>query len=148
MKNITTESNWVRVIGNTADPDNKEMNEMIGKEGEVDCSHYRYDTIFICDEDTSRSWCFNKKDVRFLTAGMHNKKHIAIGDEVLVYGSWKKVMGFYVYDGTVKIQTGTPEDTLDWCESLIIDHRTEEPPLSGTQVTVTIDGKDYPAIII
>ena len=146
MKNITTESNWVRVIGNTRNPNIKGMNEMIGEECEVCNSHYRNDSIYVWNKDKSDYYGFNKKDVRFLTAGMHKEKHIAIGDEVLVYGEWKKVVEFFMYDDEVKILMGTLKNTEYYNDSSIKDHRTE-PSLSGTQVTVTIDGKDYPATV-
>ena len=147
MKNITQESNWVRVIGNTHSPDIPGMNEMIGKEYEVDNSNYADDTICVWKrKNNSVSFCFNKSDVRFLTAGMHNKRSIARGDEVLVDDGWEKVLGVYMYNNSVKIQTGTLENTISYLESQIEDHRTEAS-LSGKQVTVTIDGKDYQAII-
>ena len=147
MKNINIETNYVRVIGNTRNPNIKGMNEMIGQELEVYSSDFYYDIINIYNKDKSDYYCFNKKDVRFLTAGMFNGRSIARGDEVLVCGEWRKVIGFYMYDGTVKIQTGTPKNTLNWYPSEITDHRTEAVSLSGTQVTVTIDGKDYPATV-
>ena len=147
MKNITQESNWVRVIGNTKYPNSTEVNEMVGKEFEVHSSDFYDDTICVWNKDKSDYWSFAKTDVRFLTAGMHKNKHIAIGDEVLVGGEWKKVVGFYMYCNEAILQTGTLEATQSFSESYIKDHRTEEPSLSGTQVTVTIDGKDYPATV-
>ena len=147
MKNITTESNWVRVIGNTRNPNSKEMNKMLGQEYEVRSSVYNDDAIWVYNKDKSNSEYFNKKDVLFLTAGMHKEKHIAVDDEVLANGKWRKVTGFYVYGSRVKIQTGILENAEIYDESDITDHRTEAVSLSGTQVTVTIDGKDYPATV-
>jgi len=146
MKNITIETNWVRVIGNTRNPEIKEINEMVGLESDVFTSDYYDDTICVWNKDKTRAHCFNKTDVRFLTAGMHNEEYIAIGDEVLAVGEWRKVFGFYMYDNEAMLQTGTLEATQNFPESSIRDHRTE-PSLSGTQVTVTIDGKDYPATV-
>ena len=148
MKNITIETNFVRVIGNTTCPTIKEMNEMIGKEYEVDNSDYTDDTIYVWKIKNKHTYCFNKKDVRFLTAGMHKNKHIAIDDEVLVYCEWKKVVGFYMYDGTGKILTGTLEYTQSFSESYIKDHRTEAVSLSGKEVDVIVDGVTYKAKII
>ena len=147
MINIKIETNYVRVIGNTTDPDNEAMNEMIGQEYEVGESNYGSKTIGIWNED--KSWFeFNKKDVLFLTAGVHKEKHIAVDDEVLANGKWRKVTGFYVYGSRVKIQTGILENAEIYDESEITDHRTGvATSLSGTQVTVTIDGKDYPATV-
>jgi len=145
MKNITIETNYVRVIGNTKSPDIKEMNEMIGQELEVHDSDYSDDKIAVWNKD--KDWFkFSKKDVRFLTAGMFKGKHIAIDDEVFADGEWKKVLGFYMWDGKVRILTGRLENTCWYYESDIKDHRTELS-LSGKQVTVTIDGKDYQAVI-
>ena len=146
MKNIKTETNWVRVIGNTNSPDIKETKEMIGQELEVHSSDYFDDTISVYNKDKKNHWYFNKKDVRFLTAGVFKGKHIAIDDEVYVDSAWRKVVGFYMYDGRVRINTGTLEDTRRYCESQIEDHRTELS-LSGKEVTVTIEGKDYQAVI-
>ena len=147
MKNITIETNFVRVIGNATSPNIKKMNEMVGQEYEVSTSDYDDDTICVWNKDKSDSWYFNKKDVRFLTAGMHNKRSIAIDDDVLVDDEWQKVCGFYVFDKEVKMLTGTPEDTMFYDMLEIKDHRTGAPSLSGTQVTVTIGGKDYPATV-
>ena len=146
MKNITTESNWVRVIGNTRNPNSKEMNDMVGKDYEVDESDYGSKTIGIWNED--KSWFeFNKKDVRFLTAGMHKDKHIARDDEVLVGGVWRKVLGFYLYDDEVKILMGTLKNTEYYNDSSIKDHRTEAVSLSGKEVDVIVDGVTYKAKI-
>jgi len=149
MKNIKQESNYVRVIGNTRNPDNESMNEMIGQELEVVRSYYNDDTMVVYNKDKSDSWYFKKKDVRFLTPAMHKGKHIAIGDEVLLYGSWKKVMGLYVYMNEARIQTGTPENTEIYNGSQIRDHRTGVvASLSGKEVDVIVDGVTYKAKII
>jgi len=147
MKNITTESNWVRVIGNTRNPNSKEMNKMLGQEYEVSSSVYNDDAIWVYNKDKSNSEYFNKKDVRFLTAGMHNGKHIAIDDEVLVNGAWKKVVGFFMYDDEVKILMGTLKNTEYYNDSSIKDHRTEAVSLSGKEVDVIVDGVTYKAKI-
>ena len=125
-KNITIETNWVRVIGNTRSPHCNQMNEMIWEECEVHYSHHESDTIRIWNKNKSDYWTFNKKDVRFLTPAMFNEKHIAIDDEVKFIGEWRKVLGFYVYDNRVKITIGTLEDTFNCSEENIQDHRTEK----------------------
>jgi len=147
MKNITIETNWVRVIGNTICPDNEKMNDMIGQELEVKYSNYANNTFTVWNKNKSDYWCFNKKDVRFLTPATFNERHIAIGDEVLVDGEWKKVLGFYVYSSKVFIPTGTPENTFTYSVSDIKDHRTETVSLSGTEVEVIVDGVSYQAVI-
>ena len=123
MKNINIETNYVRVIGNT-DPD-KVKNDMIGQECEVRSSDYEDNTISLWDEDHLNSRYFNKKDVRFLTPAMFKGKHIAIDDEVLIKGVWRKVLGFYMFDNEIRILEGTLENTFSRYESNIKDHRTE-----------------------
>ena len=146
-KNITVETNWVRVIGNTASPHNQKMNEMIGKECEVKKSHHDESLICIWNKDKSDFWTFYKKDVRFLTPAMFNKKNIAIEDEVFVHGEWKKVLGFFMYDNRVRIPTGTLANTVIWAVSDIQGHRTEKLSLKGKEVDVIVDGVTYKAVI-
>jgi len=150
MKNITIETNWVRVIGNTRSPNIKEMNKMIGEEFEVKkSSHHDNGPICIWNKDKSDWWPFSKKDVRFLTPAMFNEKHLAIDDEVRVDGKWKKVLGFYVYDNKVRILAGTLGDTWAYNKSDIKDHRTgtETLSLTGKEVDVIVDGVTYKAVI-
>ena len=148
MKNIKIETNFVRVMRNTTNPCIKVMDEMIGQELEVRESSYNLDNIYVWNKDKSDFWIFNKSDVRFLTAGMHKKNHIAIGDEVLVGNRWRKVTGFYMYDNRAKILTGTLADTNFWVESEIKNHRTGvTASLAGKEVDVIVDGVSYKAVI-
>jgi hypothetical protein len=91
---MNIETNWVRVISNTKDPENKEMNKMIGGEFEVRSSCYYGDDVFLLDEDKSDIWCFNKSDVRFLTPIKFKDRHIAIGDKIKLDGEWYEVISF------------------------------------------------------
>ena len=147
MKNITIETNWVRVIGNTRNPNNQKMNEMIGEECEVNTSFHDNGPICIWDKDKSDFWIFNKSDVRFLIPAMFNEKHLAIDDEVFVQSRWKKVLWFFMYDNKVKILAGTLEDTNEYEEEDIQDHRTETLSLTGKEVDVIVDGATYKAVI-
>ena len=124
MKNINIETNWVRVMGNTKNPSNKESNEMIGQEREVYESNYYSNTICVYNKDKSDYYYFNKSDVRFLTPAMFNGNHVAIDDEVFVDGVWKKVLGFYVYDNKIRMLIKTLEFTFSRGELSIKDHRT------------------------
>ena len=125
MKNIKIETNYVRVIGNTLTPSNESMNEMIGQELEVCQSAYEDNTICVWNKDKSTFQWLNKLDVRFLTPAMFKEKHIAIDDEVLLDGIWRKVLGFCMYSNKARILTGTLECTFISLESEIEDHRTE-----------------------
>jgi len=149
MKNITTETNYVRVIGNTKDPKIKAMNDMVGQDFEVRTSYYNDDTISVWNKDKSKSWLFNKADVRFLTPAMYKGKNIAIGDEVKASAKWRKVLGFYMYYNIVRISVGSVEDTYVYLESEIKDHRTgaEVVSLSGKVVDVMVDGVSHKAVI-
>jgi len=146
-KNITVETNWVRVIGNTEEPAIEKMNEMIGGEREVKTSFHEMDKISVWNKDKSDWWAFNKSDVRFLTPAMFNEKHIAIEDEVFVHGEWKKVLGFFMYDNRVRIPTGTLANTVIWAVPDIQGHRTEKLSLKGKEVDVIVDGVTYKAVI-
>jgi len=124
MINIKIETNYVRVIGNTRSPSNEEINEMIGQELEVRESYYEEDKICVWNKDKSDYDYFNKSDVRFLTPAMFKGKHIAIDDEVLGGGDWRKVFGFFICDNEIRVLAGTPENTIYFSESSIKDHRT------------------------
>ena len=136
MKNIKIETNYVRVTGNTYDPNEIEMNEMIGQELEVRSSDYEDNTIYVWDKYKSSSYYFNKEDVRFLTPAMFKEKHIAIDDEVLIDSDWDKVLGFYMYDFGIRVIAGTPENTFDILESDIKDHRTGITETPETKMTI------------
>jgi len=125
MKNINIETNYVRVIGNTRNPNIAEMNKMVGQELEVQLSSYEDNEISVWNEDKSNYYYFKKSGVRFLTPAMFNGNHVAIDDEVLISGGWKKVIGFYIYDNQIRLLTGTLESTSYWDESEITDYRTE-----------------------
>ena len=125
MKNINIETNYVRVIGNTRNPNIAEMNKMVGQELEVQLSSYEDNEISVWNEDKSNYYYFKKSGVRFLTPAMFNGNHVAIDDEVLISGGWKKVIGFYVFDREVKLLTGTPAHIQFCCMSEITDYRTE-----------------------
>ena len=123
MKNINIETNYVRVIGNTEYPD-KVKNAMLGQECEVRLSDYSDNIISVWDKPRTHSYWFNKSEVRFLTPAKFKEKHIAIDDEILVDGEWKKVIGFYMYRYEIRILAGDSDDTFHLCGSDIKDHRT------------------------
>ena len=136
MKNINIETNWVRVMGNTRNPSEKEMNEMIGQELEVYESNYYSNTIYVYNKDKSDYYYFKKSDVRFLTPAMFNGNHIAIDDDVFVSKEWRKVLGFSMYDSKVVILAGNPKPTLNYTMSEIQDHRTKTPETPETKMTI------------
>jgi len=148
MKNITIETNHVRVIGNTRNPDSERPNKIIGQECEVNNSYYGCGTISVWDKNKTEIFLLNKIDVRFLIPAMFNEKHLAIDDEVFVQSRWKKVLGFCMYDNKVRILSGTLEDTNEYEEEDIQDHRTETLSLTGKEVDVIVDGVTYKAVII
>jgi len=133
-------TNKVRVMRNTEDSNNEEINEMIGQELEVYeiCPHDN--TILVYNKDKSDFWWFNESDVRFLTPAKFKGNSIAIGDYVeRLDGNKGIVTGFYEYGGENKIVLETKEDG-NWIvsEETITDHditiRTE---------TIEINGKKY-----
>jgi len=141
MKNINIETNWVRVMGNTRNPSDKESNEMIGQEREVYESNYYSNTICVYNKDKSDYYYFNKSDVRFLTPAMFNGNHIAIDDDVFVDGVWKKVLGFYMYDNKIRMLVGTLDNTIYYFESSIKDHRTGIETLETKMTIAQIEEK-------
>ena len=134
MKNIKTETNWVRVMGNTGNAGDAPRDEMIGQECEVHQSDYKDNTICVWDKSELGYHWFNKSDVRFLTPAKFKEKHIAIDDEVFVDGEWRKVLGFYMYDNQIKLLTGTLDETVGAWQTEIKRHRTE--PVPETKMTI------------
>jgi hypothetical protein len=139
---MNIETNWVRVISNTKDPENKEMNKMIGGEFEVRSSCYYGDDVFLLDEDKSDIWCFNKSDVRFLTPIKFKDRHVAIGDKIKTHIGWEDVISFYTqHHKTTYLIT----ETVDYrvlClrnEEKIEDH----DPGIETEDYIEIDGEKW-----
>ena len=132
MINIKIETNYVRVIGNKRDSDVKEMNDLIGEECEVHVSDYNVDNIAVWDKNKIDYYYFNKSEVRFLTPAMCKGKHIAIDDEVLIDGEWRKVLAFYIGGDGIRINIGIGKTTFNCLESHIDDHRTEKPETKMT----------------
>jgi len=133
-------TNKVRVMRNTEDSNNEEINEMIGQELEVYeiCPHDN--TILVYNKDKSDFWWFNESDVRFLTPAKFKGNSIAIGDYVeRLDGNKGIVTGFYEYGGENKIVLETKEDG-NWIvsEETITDH-----DITIRTGTIEINGKKY-----
>ena len=133
-------TNKVRVMRNTEDSNNEEINEMIGQELEVYeiCPHDN--TILVYNKDKSDFWWFNESDVRFLTPAKFKGNSIAIGDYVeRLDGNKGIVTGFYEYGGENKIVLETKEDG-NWIvsEETITDH-----DMTIRTGTIEINGKKY-----
>lgn len=121
LKDITPIERKVRVIGNTRDTKDEEMNDLIGKDVEVDTVDYDDNTISVWDENKEKYYWFNHADISPLFPPFDWK--YAFGDVVEVEGwddehtviGWTySDDGFYlrvIRNGNIKNIYAIPETT-------------------------------------
>ena len=134
--NIYTDK--VRVMKNTVDSNNEEMNEMIGQELEVHTICSPDNTIRVYNKDKSNHFWFNESDVRFLTPAKFKGNSIAIDDYVETISYKGIVTIFYIYDGT---NTIIIED--ETYGTIFLDERHITAHNTGLTETIEINGKKY-----
>ena len=113
------ETNQVRIISNTTNPEDEEKNKMIGEEYEIEASNFCNDIVKIYPKNKEVARTFNKSDVRFLTPMKFGDRHIAIGDWVKVDDVWNKVVSFAPGESEELLVIGSKN-------GLVVDFSTEE----------------------
>ena len=133
-------TNKVRVMKNTLNSKDEEMNEMIGQELEVRTNTHYDKKVGVYNKDKSDFRWFNESDVRFLTPAKFKGNSIAIGDYVEGMDSSKGIVsGFYVYDGENKIVLETKEDG-SW---IVSEENIKAHTTTLEEETTTYGGKTY-----
>ena len=164
MKNYK-QKEYVRVIGNTSNPQIKEMNDIIGKVGEVRGRWYYDNTIGVYTSekrewhifktsDTQKVFIYDIKEDGTMEGCVKDGYAIGEGDVITYSNDEYIAYDAYMYDGEWKVITHKKENgnrpaTFIMSEGFKVTPKypTSKETLSGKEVEVTIDGKTYKAVI-
>lgn len=108
LKDLQSMPPRVRVIANTSKADDKDMNNMVGKEFEVMSTYHKDNARLI------NYYVFKEEDLQVLTPIKHDGRYIGIGDEIEVIDEdetgFYTVYGFYWHDRKFVLNTVKDDD--------------------------------------